>query len=267
MTFNIDRLLIICAGLFFLLAASMALLIALEPARLAKAQAARHGETIELGGQLYEEHCRSCHGPRGEGVGQLGPPLADSHFFTRRLADVGWPASLRDYIVASIEHGRLMGTRPIYAGNGSTAVMPAWLDSYGGPLRADQIPLLADFVENWRETALGQVTLAEIEIPVTRHGDLQTIARGEAVFRRSCMQCHAARDTDLPSIEGPDLRSIKARTLPANGPESLEEFIHDSILVPEIEILDEYRQHAQKHPCGAILTVSELNDVTAFLLK
>ncbi len=35
------------------------------------------------GARLYEQHCASCHGEQGEGIGQLIPPLADSDYLAQ----------------------------------------------------------------------------------------------------------------------------------------------------------------------------------------
>ena len=264
---SLDRLLITATVLVLLVAVLAAALMAIEPQRNANAGLARHGEAIALGGALYDEHCRSCHGLRGEGVGQLGPPLADRHFFTTRLQEVGWSSTRRAYIIASTEHGRMMGTRPFYAGNGSTAVMAAWLDRHGGPLRADQIELLADFIENWEDTALGKVTLVEIAVPETREGDPQTIARGKAIFQSNCSECHTFQDIASTRYPGPALDGLKRWTPAEQGSQTPQDYIHTAILIPEEEVNEQYRQLADAHPCGAILTVTELHDVTAYLLQ
>lgn len=264
---DIDRVLTICCALIFFLALLVIVLILREPDRLTGSQEVQHGKEIELGAALYDTHCRSCHGIRGEGVGQLGPPLADNHFFTKRLQEVGWNSTLRAYIISSTEHGRMMGTRPIYAGNGSTAVMPGWLDRHGGPLRSDQIHLIVSFIANWEATALGNVTLAEIELPTISLSNPKTIGSGKEVFRRACASCHIFQDISPSRVPGPELDTITGKTLNENGPETLEEFIHDSVLIPELEVTEGFRQISDSHPCGATLTVTELNDVTAFLLQ
>ena len=147
------------------LAAFLFYLLATERSRLSRATAAWEAQKIERGAALYSLHCRLCHGNRGEGVGQLGPPLSNEHFFKKRQTEVGWHSTLETYIVATTAHGRMMGTRPIYAGNGSTAVMSPWAQLYGGPLRADEINLLTAFILNWKSTATGKVQLNELQLP------------------------------------------------------------------------------------------------------
>jgi len=264
---NIDRLFAATAFAAIVFAALLVLIIATEPSRLQQASAEALGNTIEQGAALYGEHCRNCHGLRGEGVGQLGPPLGDKAFFTTRLSEVGWPSTEKAYILSTIEHGRLMGTRPIYAGNGSTAVMPAWLERYGGPLRSDQILAVTTFVENWRETALGHITLEPLELEESQPHDPKALSRGREVFIRSCSSCHTFGDIHTATVAGPDLGTIQLPPSYQPDPSSLESFIHEAVLIPEATIREEHADLAGKNPCGASLTVTELRDVTAFLLQ
>lgn len=262
-----DRLLAAVAGAMVIFAALLVVIIATEPVRLQQARAEATGDEIERGALLYHDHCRSCHGVRGEGVGQLGPPLADTTFFTTRRTEVGWTSTLRSYILATIEHGRLMGTRPIYVGNGSTAVMPAWLDRYDGPLRSDQIQAIATFIHNWEDTALGQVQLEPLVLAETAPHDAKAISRGREVFIRSCASCHTFDDIKAASYAGPDLSNIDVPTSDKPDPADQQNYIQESVLIPEATIKSEYAEQADANPCGAILTVTELRDVIVYLLQ
>jgi mono/diheme cytochrome c family protein len=242
-------------------------LISSEPDRIAQARQQRQGLEIEIGARLYSENCRTCHGPRGEGVGQLGPPLGDEHFFTARLAEVGWLATLEEYIIASTEHGRMMGTRPIYAGNGSTAVMSPWHQNYGGPLRSDQIESLTAFILNWEPTALGKVELVELELPQSSSQDPEVIQRGAEVFKEKCSRCHTYRDLAQSEIGGPDLSSIASSDPTSWGGRTLDEYLIESVLIPRAAVADEFVSLSAEHPCGAVLTESELSSITALLMQ
>ena len=256
----------VCGGAILILIL-LSWLVNVEAERLEHAAKYRHGLEIERGALLYDSNCRTCHGSKGEGIGQLGPPLSDKHFFTERVKEVGWQSSLEDYVTASTRHGRMMGTRPIYAGNGSTAVMPAWSQAYGGPLRPDEILSISSFVMNWRETALGTVVLEALELPKTNPGDPQVIKRGEQVFRRSCNGCHAHLALAATEFSGPDLSHIAetaaARKEGMDGPE----YIRESILIPGEYVVPGYEKEAADKSCGAVLTETELGAVTAFLQK
>lgn len=244
-------------------------LLATEPRRQFQAAERRLGGDIERGAALYAQHCRTCHGIRGEGIGQLGPPLADDHFFSARLREVGWQSTLREYILTTTEHGRLMGTRPIYAGDGSSAVMPPWHQSYGGPLRSDEIELLTTFVLNYRDTATGKVQLVPLELPEADIGDPRVVEAGQAVFASHCAGCHRYRDLAGPETGtgGPDLSALSGVAHTRDPELDGLEYLRESVLVPGALVVPGYEQAASENPCGAVLTRSELTAVSAFLLQ
>lgn len=264
---NPDRILItsVCSAVSLLIL--LLSILYTETSRMATAAAARHGIEIEQGAVLYEVHCRSCHGTRGEGVGQLGPALADEHFFTNRLAEVGRQSTLQEYIVATTAHGRMIGTRPIYAGNGSTAVMPPWDQRYGGPLRRDEIDSLAAFITNWEATAMGRVQLIPLELPAESPDDPRLIADGERVFKESCARCHIYKTITEATASGPDLSSIAVHAASRQAGLTGPEYIRDSILIPDAHSVGEYAKEAETSGCGATLSITELQTVTAFLLQ
>ena len=241
-------------------------LLAIEPKALQLRAAERQGEMIEQGAGLYAMHCRSCHGLRGEGVGQLGPALSDASFFAGRLAEVGYGSTLKSYILSTTEHGRMMGTRPYYAGNGSTMVMPPWHQAYGGPLRADELESLASFLLNWEATATGEVVLAELELPKSSPGDAKTIERGKAVFAEHCGRCHTVHGAANGGSSGPDLTGI-AGSGGTGGGKDAETYIRESVLIPARHVVKGYEAAAEEHPCGAVLTETELTALTAYLLR
>lgn len=238
-----------------------------EESRLELAQKQYRGTVIENGARLYNLHCRACHGPRGEGVGQLGPPLNEAHFFQNRLSEVGWLSTLENYIAATTEHGRMMGTRPIYAGNGSTAVMAPWLQEYGGPLRGDEISALTSFIMNWRPTALGEVSLAELPFPRFNPGNPAVIERGAEVFLVKCGHCHRFRNQGEQEVPGPDLSDIAATAASRKDGVDGVAYIRESVLVPEAYVVDGWGEMDGSERCGELLTESELAAVVRFLLN
>jgi mono/diheme cytochrome c family protein len=225
------------------------------------------GKEIEKGAALYHQHCKSCHGMRGEGVGQLGPALSDAQFFERRLGEVGYQSTLRNYILATAEQGRMMGTRPYYAGNGSTMVMPPWHQKYGGPLRSDELDSITAYILNWGTTAKGLVELVELELPKIVPGDLQTIERGENVFMANCSRCHGLDKINNTQAVGPDLSDIS--TIAGSRREGLdgEEYIRESVLIPAKYVVEGFEAVASKHSCGAVLTETELTALSVYLLQ
>lgn len=237
-----------------------------EEKRLEKASKRQQAIAIETGADLYEANCRTCHGSRGEGVGQLGPALGDKFFFTTRLSEVGWQDTLEAYIIAASSHGRIMATRPKYVGNGLTVVMPPWLDQYGGPLRPDQIKNIAAFVLNWQPTALGMVTLNELVVPKTNLADPGIIEMGKTVFINHCGQCHRVAGITTPTKKGPDLTNISATAGTRIPSMTAQDYITSSILIPNAHMTKGYDLKELDYYCGPVLSVKELDKVVAYLL-
>jgi mono/diheme cytochrome c family protein len=236
-----------------------------EESRMARAETARHATAVENGAALYETHCSECHGVRGEGVGQLGPPLNDEAFFTTRLSEVGWLDTLESYIIATVTHGRLVATVPLYAGDGVAAVMAPWAIEYGGPLRDDEIRDVTAFVLNWEATALGEVELTQVEAPVSSASDPQAITRGEEQFVTSCGECHTVEGVSSGEL-APDLTEINA-VVPTHNPElDAEGYIRVSVLVPNAHYVEGYEPGQTEATCGAILSEQQLDEVVTFLL-
>jgi mono/diheme cytochrome c family protein len=238
-----------------------------EQGRLDRRQEMLRAQAIEVGADLFELHCRACHGAKGEGVGQLGPPLSDKKFFTSRLLEVGWPDTLESYIIATTAQGRLMATRPMYAGDGKTAVMAPWLDKYGGPCRNDQIQDLAEFIMNWKPTAMGNVVLAELVVPKTNLSNHRTVSRGREVFMEHCGTCHSIRGIQKADKKGPNLTGIAQTAIKRKRGLSAEEYIRESFLLPDAFIVEGFEPKELGYRCGGLLSVSQLDEVTAFLLN
>jgi mono/diheme cytochrome c family protein len=242
-------------------------IIAKEPSQLKTKDNHQLGQSISIGAGLYELHCRTCHGVKGEGVGQLGPALNDSIFFTERLKEVGWQDTMESYILASIAHGRIIATRPKYAGNTSTAVMNPWLDDYGGPLRMDQIKDITNYILNWKATALGEVELKTLKIPEPSLNDSATIAKGKTVFLSQCKECHIINGLNTATKKGPNLSGIAEIALTRNSEIKPEQYIRESVLIPTEIIVKGFEPDTLGYQCGGVLSKKQLDEVTAFLLS
>lgn len=237
-----------------------------EERRMARFAQAQHAEAIEVGASLYEINCSGCHGLKGEGIIGLCPPLNDAHFFTDRLAEVGWAGTLEDYVVATVSSGRLSSTRQDeFPGQGSPA-MPAWSDHYGGPLRLDQIRAIAAFVLNWEATARGEVVLPELPTPTPRPEEIDDpVFRGRRVFLDSgCGGCHTI-DGLSDAIIAPNLSHIGTVAETRVPDQTAEEYIRESILDPSASIVEGYPDVMPKI-FAELLTSEELEDLLAFLL-
>lgn len=227
-------------------------------------------QEIEKGAQIFEENCRDCHGANGEGVGEQGPPLNDAAFFSERLDEVDWQGTLEDYIYATTEKGRIVSTRPLYTGDGTTVmVMVPWGREYGGSLRPNEIRATTKYVMNWKATAMGEFEpqIPE-EIPSVPAGSSEDqIQAGKQVFvAAGCANCHILPRLSPAEAEeaGPDLSQVASAAgerIPEYG---AEDYLRESILIPNAYRIEGY---PQKTNCGGVLSESQLEDLVAFLLS
>jgi len=146
-----------------------------EEARMERDSVGWDARKIEVGAELFEQYCASCHGVNA--VGGLCPPLDETSGLhggelgpgvAWRLEELGWdPQAPFEYVHTVISAGRTISTRPDrYAGNrvsspadgaGADAAsmpemaMPAHGQTYGGPLRPDQIEALAHYIVSFSD--------------------------------------------------------------------------------------------------------------------
>jgi mono/diheme cytochrome c family protein len=245
---------------------------------MASALESQRGRAIEQGAALFDAQCSRCHGTQGTGIPGLCPPLNDRYFFDQRLTDVGWSGTLEDYIVATASSGRLASTRPqLYPGQGTPA-MPAFSDHFGGPLREDQIRMIAAYVMNWQETA------SVVEVPPTPEGpvvgtDIKKelpegdAANGEALATSlGCTACHIAAPTGpawLPGEEpGIGARAETRFEQPdyTGNAENAVEYLFESIVSPEVYLVPGFSD-LMPHTYGSQLTDQDMADLIAYLLS
>jgi len=238
-----------------------------EEDRMAKAAEEQQAQAIEVGATLFEINCTGCHGPKGEGITGLCPPLNDQNFFTNRLNEVGWSGSLEDYIISTVSSGRATSTRPDqYAGQGKPA-MPAWSDEFGGPLRPDQIHDIAQYILNWEATAKGEVVIEGLPTPTPRPEELaDPVARGLQVYLdRGCGGCHTL-DGLSAGVVGPNLTQIGTVAATRVPGQSAEQYIHESILNPGAHVVEGYPDNVMPRNFGELIPPEQLDDLIAFLL-
>jgi mono/diheme cytochrome c family protein len=238
-----------------------------EEQRMAEFELHQQAQAIELGAELFEINCRGCHGLQGEGIAGLAPPLNDAHFFTNRIAEVGWQGGLEDYIVATVSTGRQVSTRPeLYPGSGSPA-MPTWSEQFGGPLREDQVVALAAFIVNWEATAMGDVELADIQPAAELAAESDDpVERGLAVYNTSgCGGCHAIDGISVGAV-GPALSQIATVADTRVDGVSAEEYLRQSIINPTAYLVEGFDDLMLKTFADTI-SESQFNDLIAFLLS
>lgn len=251
-----------------------------EEERMAQAALSQQGRAIEQGAKLFDAQCSRCHGTQGTGIPGLCPPLNDRYFFDQRMVDVAWSGTLEDYIVATVSSGRLASTRPqMYPGQGVPA-MPAFSDHFGGPLREDQIRMIAAYIMNWQETA------AVVEIPPTPSGptvgtDITKAlpegdaAKGEALATSlGCTACHIAAPTGpaWPAHNGEPGIGVRAAARIAQGDytgsaETAEQYLLEAIVAPNVYIVQNYTPGIMPQTYGTQLTEQDAADLIAYLLS
>ncbi|MGW8144383.1 MAG: c-type cytochrome [Anaerolineales bacterium] len=238
-----------------------------EEGRMVTEAETQHARAIEVGATVFENNCTGCHGPKGEGILGLCPPLNDAHFFTSRLEEVGWSGSLEDYIISTVSSGRTASTRPNeYAGQGSPA-MPAWSDEYGGPLRPDQIQNVATFILNWESTAKEEFVLEELATPTpSPEEEADPVARGQRVYLdRGCGGCHTIEGLSAGTV-GPNQTNIGTVAETRIPGMSAEEYIRESILDPSAYVVEGFPDGVMPKNFGELIPSDDISDLVAFLL-
>jgi len=236
-----------------------------EPARLPAMEANFAGRAVENGAAIFETNCIGCHGVQGKGIPGVAPALNSPELFTTRLEDLNYPGSLRAFIEGTVEAGRPVGSG-LYA-----AHMAAWGQSYGGPLRPDQISDVASFILNWEHTAVqGEVVTQPTPTPAPLPPGATPVEIGQAVYTaQGCAGCHG--EPGGAGVIGPNLGGIATRAGDTVPGLSAEEYIHQSIVQPNAFIVPQ----CPTGPCapnlmpqnyGQILSPAELDGLVQYLL-
>lgn len=212
------------------------------------------GRSIEKGAEIFANNCASCHNP--DGSGQLGraPALNSHYFFSQRLKDLGFSGSQHAFIAGTVAAGRPSNTQGQWS-----AVMPTWGAEFGGPLRADQVDAVADFIMNWESTALEQTpeedpwqpfinaptTGYTVTVPTADTGPAEGVVRApsELFTAMACSGCHNINEPQTQQSRGPvgpnlgNLADIAAEEAPDMTP---EEYVIQSITDPSAHIAEGY---------------------------
>lgn len=259
------QLQIILGTIFVLLSAAILIVMGVrEPQRLADFEVQQRAEQIEFGASVFITNCTICHGTQAQGIVGRAPSLRSEHFFTDRLAEIGWQGSLEEYIVSVVTVGRQVSTRPeLYPGDGIPA-MPTWGEKFGGPLRDDQIRAVAAFIMNFEAYALG---LEPTPVPVVAVVDqTDPVALGRLVFvETGCVACHTVSGLSSGTV-GPVLDGIASRAAERVGGMDAEEYLRQSILEPGAHIVEGF-DDLMPPDIASGLSAEQLDNLVAFLLS
>lgn len=224
-----------------------------EPVRLEEFTGAAKGRSIETGAEIFAANCVGCHGIDGKAVvGCTNPNTGDesclglplNNFFLlcddipRRLLDLGWQGTTENFIKKTVSAGR-------------GAIMPAWLNEFGGSMRPDQVQNVTNYVLNWGGEELCSNPPAEFPWPGPGLGSVQEFQTmditdpveftaepgnpelGAVAYQTyGCNACHGQPEEPNSATVGPWLGEIK--TEGANRIEGYlaQDYIYESILAP-----------------------------------
>jgi cytochrome c2 len=253
-----------------------------ETERMAAYQASASARAIEGGAEIFQDYCARCHGTQGEGIIGICPPLNDRYFFDNRLKEVGWSGTQTEYIIATVSSGRLVSTRPqLYPGAAAPGqpAMPSFVETFGGPLRLDQVNDVAAFIMNWQSTAeqisavptpSGPLAGSDInkELP---EGDP---AAGEAMtVSLGCTACHIAGTAGPPWPPTADVPGIGERALErytqsdyTGAAATPEQYLFESIVAPNAYLVPPFASGLMPTTYSALLTEQDMADIIAYLL-
>ena len=251
-----------------------------EPTRMAEFTAAYDARQIETGASLFEQSCRPCHGPQGQGIGGVAPALnAPDLFDGSRLAQVGFSGTLPDYVRGVIAAGRPVPS----AGTNYPQRMPTWGAEYGGPLRADQVDALVTFVLNWKDRALaggGAATPAPtgpaVGVDITLALPAGDAVRGKTLAEAvlGCAGCHvlAAVGPKWPAEGGEPGIGARAETrFQASGytgkATSAEQYLFESTVLPNAYVVDGFQPNIMPQNLAERISAQDTADLIAYMLS
>lgn len=252
-----------------------------EPTRMETFTQGFDARQVEVGATLFENNCRTCHGPQGEGIPGVAPSINAADLFNgERLAAVGFSGTLYDYIEGVIAYGRPVPT----TGTNYPQRMPTWGQEFGGPLRQDQVDALVSFILNWEDRALaaggeGTVSLGEgeavgVDIGVNLPaGDAQAGATLAQSAQAGCSACHElaavgplwAAEGDQPGI-GARAEQRIAQGDYTGAASTPDQYLLESIVLPNAYVVEGYEANLMPRDYGDRLTAQQTADLIAYML-
>lgn len=249
-----------------------------EPARMGEFAAAFQARQIENGATLFENNCRTCHGPQGRGIGGVAPALNTSALFDgSRLDEIGYSGTVEDYVRGTIAAGRPVPSQ----GATYPQRMPTWSREFGGPMRDDEIESLVAFVMNWEQPALARAeptpsvpeeeavgTDITVELPAGDAESGQALAEGAL----GCTACHILSTTGPAWAEEGETPGIGARAAArieqenyTGSAETAQQYLFESIVQTNAHITEGFEANVMPGDYGQRMTDQDLADLIAYL--
>jgi cytochrome c2 len=250
-----------------------------EPARMKSFDEGYRGRSIEAGAAIFDANCSRCHGVNGQGVEGVGPALHakdlldDTKGAPRRLKEIGWAGTVRDYITAAVSGGR---PRASAAFANYPNRMPTWSQQFGGPLRQDQVGYVVEFIMNWTSEVVKLPDVTPTPNPNAIGTDLAVqlpegnAANGELLFNgkgpSGQFPCSACHSLDGTVKVGPSLQGIATRAGARKDGYDAAKYIHESIVSPSAYLVEGFADGLMPPVFSKTMTKQDLADILAFLL-
>jgi len=251
-----------------------------EQARMQTFTVAYESRSIEEGALLFENNCRTCHGPQGNGIPGVGPALNTASLFNgERLVEIGYSGTLEDYVQGVIAAGRPVPS----AGTSYPQRMPTWGQEFGGPLRSDQVDALVAFVLNWEEAALaaeegtapsasqGEPVGTDIAVQLPE-GDPESGAALSQDSAVGCAACHELSAVGPAWAPGGGQAGIAGRAEERTEAEdytgeatTARQYLLESIVRTNAHIVEGYEANIMPGDYGQRLTPQQVADLIAYM--
>lgn len=249
-----------------------------EQERMQSFTVAYDSRRIEAGAALFENNCRSCHGPQGGGIEGVAPALNTLDLFDgSRMAAIGFTGTVEDYIGSVIAAGRPIPSE----GTSYPQRMPTWSQEFGGPLADHQIDALVTFIMNWEDRALagdeGPVVVGDrVGTDITVNLPEGDPANGEALANGilGCAGCHILSATGpawLPAGSEPGIGQRAATRFNEDGytgtATTAEQYLFESVVLPNIFIEEGYDPNIMPNNFGNRLSPQDMADLIAYMIS
>lgn len=252
-----------------------------EQDRMASFSRSYESRQIEFGALLFENNCRSCHGPQGKGIDSVGPSINAAELFNgERLRNVSFSGTVEEFLRGAISAGRPVPSQ----GSSYPQRMPTWGEQNGGPLRSDEIEALVSFIMNWEEAALAEAGDGPVAPPT---GDFVGIDitislppgdedRGQDLSDGAlgCSSCHVLSSVGpLWPAEGstPGLGDRGETRIGQNdytgSATSSEQYMIEAVVQVNAFVVEGFQPGIMPGNYSERITVQEMADLVAFMLS
>lgn len=263
---------------FLVLVIIVGFIAATEQDRMESFTQSYQSRQIETGAALFENNCRSCHGPQGRGIDSVAPSINAADLFNgERLQAIGFAGTVENYVRGVISAGRPVQSE----GAAYPQRMPTWGMDNGGPMRVDQIDSLVTFIMNWEEVALGRGDdQPDTGTPVDGVGTDITIALPsgdpevgeELIGGLGCTACHTlaplgpawAAEGDIPGIATRAESRIAQDDYTGEAADAVQ-YLIESVVLSEAFVVEGYAPGLMPSNYAGRLSLQDLADVIAYM--